>query len=216
LLERDAELEVLGRELRVAARGDGRLITVVGSPGIGKTRLIAEAARLAAERGALALRATGAQHEQGLPYGVARQLFEPVLRDRRLAGDLLKGQAASAAPLFEAAPESHAGDGERTLGIVHGLFWVTINLGERRPLLLAVDDAQWADTPSLRFLTYLGTLTSAERRVARLAADGLKNREIAEELYATPRTVEDHLSSSYRKLGIRSRAELANVLAADA
>ena len=38
---------------------------------------------------------------------------------------------------------------------MHGLYWLTANLAERGPLLLAVDDAQWADEPSLRFAVYL-------------------------------------------------------------
>jgi DNA-binding CsgD family transcriptional regulator len=52
-------------------------------------------------------------------------------------------------------------------------------------------------------------LTTAERRVAALAADGLTNREIAERLYVTIGTVESHLSAAYRKLGAQTRAELA-------
>jgi DNA-binding CsgD family transcriptional regulator len=59
-------------------------------------------------------------------------------------------------------------------------------------------------------------LTAAEQRVARLAADGRANRDIADELYLTARTVEMHLSSSYRKLGIRSRSQLAGVVPAPA
>jgi DNA-binding NarL/FixJ family response regulator len=52
-------------------------------------------------------------------------------------------------------------------------------------------------------------LTSGELRVAELAADGLTNREIAEKLYVTVRTVESHLSNAYRKLGAQTRTELA-------
>ncbi len=52
-------------------------------------------------------------------------------------------------------------------------------------------------------------LTSGELRVAELAATGLTNREIAEKLYVTVRTVESHLSNAYRKLGAQTRAELA-------
>ena len=56
-------------------------------------------------------------------------------------------------------------------------------------------------------------LTSAERRVADLAADGLTNSAIAEQLVVTIRTVELHLTNSYKKLGISSRAALARALA---
>jgi DNA-binding CsgD family transcriptional regulator len=53
-------------------------------------------------------------------------------------------------------------------------------------------------------------LTEAERRVAALAAQGRKNKEIATELYVSVATVEAHLSRVYRKLGVRSRTELAS------
>jgi DNA-binding NarL/FixJ family response regulator len=56
-------------------------------------------------------------------------------------------------------------------------------------------------------------LTASERRVADLAAEGQTNRDIAQSLYVTPKTVEVHLSSTYRKLGIASRHELAGALA---
>jgi DNA-binding CsgD family transcriptional regulator len=52
-------------------------------------------------------------------------------------------------------------------------------------------------------------LTRQERRVAELAADDMTNRQIAQELYVTEKTVETHLSHAYRKLTIKSRAELA-------
>jgi DNA-binding NarL/FixJ family response regulator len=56
------------------------------------------------------------------------------------------------------------------------------------------------------------SLTVSERRVADLAADGRSNKEIAQTLYVTPKTVEVHLSAAYRKLSIRSRQQLAGVL----
>ena len=55
-------------------------------------------------------------------------------------------------------------------------------------------------------------LTASERRVAEYAADGRTNREIAEELFVTPKTVENHLTRVYAKLGVGSRRELASAL----
>jgi DNA-binding CsgD family transcriptional regulator len=55
-------------------------------------------------------------------------------------------------------------------------------------------------------------LTASERRVAELAADGVSNKEIAQSLFVTLRTVELHLSNAYSKLEIRSRHELAAAL----
>jgi len=53
-------------------------------------------------------------------------------------------------------------------------------------------------------------LTPSELRVAELAASGMTNRDVAAELYISPKTVEANLSRIYRKLDIRSRAELGN------
>ena len=59
-------------------------------------------------------------------------------------------------------------------------------------------------------------LTPSERRVAALAVEGLSNREIAESLWVTRKTVELHLGNAYAKLGIRSRRQLPPELAASA
>jgi DNA-binding CsgD family transcriptional regulator len=55
----------------------------------------------------------------------------------------------------------------------------------------------------------LSALTPGERRVAELVASGRTNREVADQLFVTVRGVEVHLTNTYRKLGIRSRTELA-------
>jgi DNA-binding CsgD family transcriptional regulator len=57
-------------------------------------------------------------------------------------------------------------------------------------------------------------LTEGERRAAELDAQGLTNREVAAALFLSRRTVEANLARAYRKLGIRSRAQLAAALAA--
>ncbi len=57
-----------------------------------------------------------------------------------------------------------------------------------------------------------GQLTRTEEQVARLASQGRSNKEIAHALFVTVHTVEAHLSSTYAKLGVRSRGQLANRL----
>jgi DNA-binding CsgD family transcriptional regulator len=56
------------------------------------------------------------------------------------------------------------------------------------------------------------SLTAAERRTARLAMEGMTNREIAETLILSEKTIGSQLTSAFRKLGIRSRAQLADAL----
>jgi DNA-binding CsgD family transcriptional regulator len=66
--------------------------------------------------------------------------------------------------------------------------------------------------PRSVMLTGAEALTASERRVCRLASDGLKNAEIAQALFVSLRTVETHLGNSYRKLDIASRGELPRAL----
>jgi DNA-binding CsgD family transcriptional regulator len=158
LIEREGELSALEGALARAQAGDGRMICVRGAAGIGKSRLLAAASERAAELGMQVLRARGHALEARFTFGVARQLFEVPLahatavQRRRLlhgpaaaAGTLLQGQASA----VQARGDPHA------YGTSHGLYWLTVNLAAQRPLLLAVDDAHWADDLSLRFLAYL-------------------------------------------------------------
>ena len=68
--------------------------------------------------------------------------------------------------------------------------------------------------PRTTALDGVESLTERELRVARLAAEGQTNRDIAQLLYVTPKTVEVHLTNAYRKLNIASRRELPGALAA--
>lgn len=69
------------------------------------------------------------------------------------------------------------------------------------------------DRPRRQLVVGAEALTASERRVADLAAAGRANREIAQELFVTPKTVENHLGRIYTKLGIAGRRDLARVLA---
>jgi DNA-binding CsgD family transcriptional regulator len=158
LVEREAELEAIHAAVRDAAAGAGRLLVIEGAAGIGKTRLLLAARERATEAGMGVLRARGSELEREFPYGLARQLLEPTLaeaaEDERRA--LLSGAARVVEPLLakgESPPAPALGDA--SFPILHGLYWLTANLAERRPLLLAVDDAHWGDVDSLRFLHYL-------------------------------------------------------------
>ena len=62
----------------------------------------------------------------------------------------------------------------------------------------------------------LGELTPQQRQIVRLASDGLTDREIGDRLFLSPRTVSSHLYRSYPKLGVASRHQLRDVIAAPA
>src|SRR5437763_8888430 len=79
LLEREAELAALERLVSEAAAGEGRLALVEGSPGIGKTQLLAAARERAAAAGMRCLTARGCDMERAWSYGVVRQLYEPAV-----------------------------------------------------------------------------------------------------------------------------------------
>jgi DNA-binding NarL/FixJ family response regulator len=186
-------------------RTDAAAHTVLGDP--------AAAAALAREQLALARRV-------GTPrtVGIALRAHAAVIRDQ--AGEHL----AEAVRLLESAQARY--DLAQALFDLGGHLRRTGRPADARaPLLRAQDLAQRAGAlplaqqarqellaagarPRRTALTGPDALTSAERRVAGLAADGLSNRQIAQHLFITQATVETHLRHAYHKLGITSRASL--------
>ena len=154
LLERGDELATLGELLQAARSGAGGLAAIEGPAGIGKTALLAASADQARDAGMRVLRAQGDALAMDSSFSVVRELLYPeVVRDD---GSLLDGAAALTAPLFTSArrqARSHADAGS----ILHGLHWLVANLAERAPVALLIDDAQWIDPASGRFVTYLAT-----------------------------------------------------------
>ncbi len=153
LLERELELEMVAALFDAAGRGHGGLLLVEGSPGVGKTALIERATAIARERGLAVLRARGHELERAFGWGVARSLLELPLARHSGRDDLLAGPAAPARAILD--PGAEAPETEPGFAILHALYWLVARMAESGPLLVAVDDAQWADEPSLRFLIYL-------------------------------------------------------------
>jgi DNA-binding CsgD family transcriptional regulator len=69
--------------------------------------------------------------------------------------------------------------------------------------------------PSVQAPSGVHALTDTQRRVAVLAAEGHSEREIAQAMFVTPNAVDFQLGEVYRKLGVRSRDELALALGGD-
>jgi DNA-binding CsgD family transcriptional regulator len=158
LLEREPELTQLTRHMQVAGGGEGGVVLIEGAAGIGKTALLGATCERARELGMQMGAARGGELESGLPWGVVRGLFEPNLAAASKAERrrLLSGAAALARIALRSDAPRRAPIAAETLGAaLHGLYWVAANTAARRPLLIAVDDAHWADMPSLRWLAYL-------------------------------------------------------------
>jgi len=163
LVERERELEELLGAVAAVRAGTGRLVLISGEAGMGKSRLLDAVTGQARAWGMGVLAARGLEFERNLPFGVALQLLEPPLAAAGPAqrGDLLAGAAAAAA-IFDGSEVVGLADGvDHSYAFVHGLRRLVGNLiapgdgAPARPVLVAVDDAQWADALSLRFLIRL-------------------------------------------------------------
>jgi DNA-binding CsgD family transcriptional regulator len=137
------------------------VVVIEGPAGVGKSALLDFARGCALDTGFEVLTGRGSEFEQAYPWGVVRSLFAPALaaseadRDRLLAGaarlaDLALGLRRTPGEGLAASPEAMG-------AALHGLYWALANLAGDGPLLVAVDDAQWADRPSARWLGYLAT-----------------------------------------------------------
>jgi DNA-binding CsgD family transcriptional regulator len=170
LLEREDELALLDGAIEAATDGHGSVVLVHGPAGIGKSELLAVAGSRAHDAGAEVLTARGGEYERSFGFGVARQLLAARLADAEQAEreELLDGAASLAAPALlldlmdTAARPTSVAMGDPAAPVQHGLHWLVANLAERSPVVLAIDDLQWADPESARWLLYLA------RRVADL------------------------------------------------
>ena len=168
LLERDAPQTLVARALAAARDGQGQSLAVVGPAGLGKTTLL-RASRDAAD-GFRVLAARPGEMERHIPFGVVHQLLDPVVlaADEGLRRELFSGAAALTSTLFETdrlaerfaptdrPPGEATQDGPVELyPSLHGLYWLLANLTRLQPVLLALDDAQWADRASLSFIELL-------------------------------------------------------------
>jgi len=158
LLEREAEVATVRGLVAATPDGNGNFVVVEGPAGIGKTRLLDEAAAIAATAGLRTMSARAGELEGEFAFGVVRQLFEPVLNQAsvKLRDELFSGAATHARRLFDPTePGSSLGDEEASFAILHGLYWLAANASFLQPTLLVIDDLHWTDAPSLRWLDYL-------------------------------------------------------------
>src|SRR5689334_7786904 len=139
LVERTAELAQIESIVR-----RGGVLSIEAGAGVGKTSLIEAAATIASREHRVVLRARGSDLERDFSFGIVRQLFErhcaEACSEERQR--VFAGPAASVRPLFN-GDSGNSTDDNVGFAILHGLYWLTVHLADRAPLLLAVDDAHW-------------------------------------------------------------------------
>ncbi|GHH17129.1 ATP-binding protein [Streptomyces lanatus] len=162
LVGRDLELTLIHEHLHGTDGGNAVLLR--GPAGIGKTRLMT--ATLDEPGTDARVLTVKCQESGGAAYEAVRGLFAPLgltaddpARHPLLGGGAVAaGSAALALPALttDGAPDGAPDGGPvDAYGVMHGLYWLTNSLAAERPLILAVDDLQWCDEASLRWLAFL-------------------------------------------------------------
>jgi ATP/maltotriose-dependent transcriptional regulator MalT len=187
LVGRAAELGSLEDTLNGLSRGRAVALALVGEPGIGKTRLLAELAARAETGRRLVLSGSASELERELPFGIfvdALDEYVEGLEPRRLAA-LDDATRAELAHVFPSLDGSAAGDGAglqheryRTHRAVRRLLEA---LAQERPLVLVLDDLHWADSGSIELL---GGLLRRPPSAPVLVALAVRPRQVPERLSA--------------------------------
>jgi DNA-binding NarL/FixJ family response regulator len=162
LVGRDRELELLGHLLEEARAGFPRVVFVTGEPGIGKTSLVVELVREAEHQGCLTLQGNASEFERELPFGLVVDALDEYLEslDPRAFSRLATADLAELAGLFPALRSLDPGSDQPTTAAerfrahraVRNLFE---RLAATQPLVLVLDDLNWADGASLELVSYL-------------------------------------------------------------
>ena len=158
---RDRELALLGALADAARGGQGRVVTVSGVPGIGKTRLAEELRERVAHRGVLVLWARAQEGSGAPPYWPWTQLLRGYLSsaDRAECAAAIGRRAPEIAHLVPELGESREPASQDPDGARFRLFDAVsqsfVAAARQHPLVLVLDDLHWADTPSLRLLAFM-------------------------------------------------------------
>ncbi len=162
---REAELAELRGVLEEAARGRGEVAMIPGEPGLGKSRLAAEASAFARDRGFLVLTGHCFEAEGAPAYGPFIEALTPLVSGssrsslRKVVGDdapwlvKLLPTLAEKIPRLTAAP-SLPPDQERHL-LLNSIVSFIVNVAGSNPVLLVLEDLHWADQATLLLLQYL-------------------------------------------------------------
>jgi len=176
LYERAVEISVIDEAVARLDAGRGSSLLLQGRAGRGKSTLVEYAVQRGQERGASTWLVRARHLSSAAPFEVLRRLLGPAVEE---AGgvDALEGAARFAIPLFTPGADlAH--------GVSYGCQWLIAWLAERSPLVLAIDDAHWADGASLGVLLDVQADISAQPVAMVVASRPVENLEVQRVLAA--------------------------------
>ena len=170
LYERSGEISAIDAALSRLQEGRGSCLLFEGRAGRGKSTLVEHAVQCGREVGALVWVVRARHLASAAPFEVLRRLLGPAVEN---AGgvEALDGAARFAIPLFTPGADL-------SQGVDYGCQWLIAWLAERSPLVLAIDDAHWADGASLRVLLDVQADISAQPVTMVVASRPVENPEI--------------------------------------
>ena len=218
LVGRDAEMAALLGALDDALAGSGRLVSIVGEPGLGKTRLVDELIADPRVRGARVGRVRCTPYDQHRAYGAVADLLRRVVGIRRTASadhalhvitetqpDIEPDARALILTALGYGVELPAMTGETKRRILaRGFATLLSRVASSQGLVVAVDDLQWIDAQSLATIVGFGATIGSSRALVVVA--------YRPEFIAPWATTRDHLQLRLRPLDATSTSALVRTL----
>ncbi|MGH2530834.1 MAG: helix-turn-helix transcriptional regulator [Thermomicrobiales bacterium] len=222
MVGRDAHLAALRRCLDEALAGAGQTVLVAGEAGIGKSRLVGEAAAYARDRGMRVLTGQCFEPDHALPYAPIRDLIRSHLLRQPWANDILAAIAPDLGGLLPelsrlqpgSSPMPQADADQDRRRIVHACTRLVDGIAAETPLLLIVEDAHWSDEASLDLLIHLARHLRGGPDCSAALVVTYRGDEVSPQLAATLAAFDRERLAAEARLGPLPRAEVLVMLRA--